>query len=99
MTTAKEALQLAKIAEKEAKLAAERKKLIAKKRSLQAKEQHEKKRKIDAVKIQFTEKIIEMIKAEKIGIYNIQDDIRIPIDVDEFLALVDDKETLIKLLE
>ena len=99
MATAKDAAQLAKIAEKEAKLAEQKKKLIAKKRSLQAKEQHEKKRKTDAVKIQFAEKIIEMIKAEKIGIYNIQDHIRMPIDVDEFLALVDDQETMIKLLE
>ena len=39
------------------------------------------------------------IKAEKIGIYNIQDHIRMPIDVDEFLALVDDQDTMIKLLE
>jgi hypothetical protein len=99
MATAKDAAQLAKIAEKEEKLAEQKKKLIAKKRSLQAKEQHEKKRKTDAVKIQFAEKIFDMIKEAKIGIYNIENGTRAPITVEQFLALVDDKETLIKLLE
>jgi hypothetical protein len=39
------------------------------------------------------------IKEAKIGIYNIENGTRAPITVEQFLALVDDKETLIKLLE